>query len=143
MKQLLALLLSLASIIGVGKCGGPREEAILDSLDGTTWYLDDYVTPEKYPSVPEKYVGEPTFYYEFGFNTAKRYGFEHHTYYENNKPVNYEYPGYEEESVSYTLDGNKVTVLSKIDGKTTTSTFTIESPTTMTHASGAKYLRKE
>ena len=141
MKHLIALLLAFATLFGVGKCGGPQKEGFLKTLDGTTWYIDLYVTVEQYPNVPEKYIGEPRLYYEFAFNTAKRFAFRSSYYTTNGVKHSYEYPGYEETTVSYTLDGNTLTIIPQKEGDEA-GTFTITSPTTLTHSSGMRYLKK-
>ena len=141
MTHLIALILALATLFGVGKCGGPQKEGFLKTLDGTTWYMDQYVTVEQYPNVPEKYIGEPRLYYEFAFNTAKRFAFRSLYYTTNGVRHSYEYPGYEETTVSYTLDGNTLTIIPQKEGDEA-GTFTITSPTTMTHSSGMRYLKK-
>ena len=140
MKHLVALILALATLLGVGKCGGPQKEGFLKTLDGTTWYMDQYVTSEQYPYVPEEYIGEPRLYYEFAFNTAKRFAFRSLYRTTNGVKHDFEYPGYEETSVAYSLDGNKLTIMPQKEGEA--ETFTITSPTTMTHSSGMRYLKK-
>lgn len=143
MKSIISLLLGLLSLIGVGKCGNPKEEPILESLVGTTWNIDQYVTAEKYPYVPEKYIGEPTLYYEFvSVTTVKRFSFAYSYITSDGVRHDYDYRGYDESTHTYTLNGNKVVILPEKDGKAEGSSFTVVSPTEMTHASGMRYLRK-
>ena len=142
MKQLLSIILGLSIVLGVGKCSPNKEKPILESLDGTTWIMDNYITAERYPGVPEKYVGETQLYLEFGFNTVKRYSFEYIRYYDHDVVTGYEYPGYKETTLTYTLDGNQLTLLEDKDGEAVSSVYTIESPATMVHSSGVEYLKK-
>ena len=142
MKYLLSLLLGISVVLGIGKCAPNKEKPILDSLNGTTWYMDEYISPEKYPGVPEKYIGETMLYYEFGATTAKRFAFHFYTLYDHNVVTGYEYPGYEESTFTYTLNGNQLSLTEVKDGEAASSAFTIESPTSMVYSGGMKYLRK-
>ena len=144
MKYLLSLLVGFLTLIGVGKCGNPKEKPILESIEGSTWYMDQYVTAEKYPFVPEKYIGEPTLYFEFvSVTTVKRFSFAYSYVTTNDVRHDYDYRGYDESTHTYTLNGNKLVILPEKDGGAEGSSFTIVSPTEMTHASGMRYLRKE